>query len=222
MLRLQATEAEAVAAERRIQEQAEAANAAKAQLAMAQLVRIYYTHITRAAVAVHRALCALLSPLLLLLHPPMQPLGFALEGHPTSAYNGAYRKVSEHKGWPVLRNGAGMFCYRSEPLDRWFLNTENAPDSGNAISHIASAEGPLPIGAQTWQCYVGGKWVDGSLSVTVLVRPFPSLTLSASACISCVSLSHCTVLSPSNAKQSNTHTTPGPSVCLPYACCAAL
>ena len=39
------TEAEVAAVERRIQEQAEAANAAKAQLAMAQLVRIHYTHI---------------------------------------------------------------------------------------------------------------------------------------------------------------------------------
>ena len=44
LLRLQATEAEAAAAERRIQEQMEAANAAKAQLATAQLVRIHYTH----------------------------------------------------------------------------------------------------------------------------------------------------------------------------------
>ena len=121
--------------------------------------------------------------------PPAQPLGFALEGHPTPAYNGAYRKVSEHKGWPVLRNGAGMFCYRYEPRDEWFLWRKHTPDSNTCISAIASAEGPLPIGAQTWQCYVDGKWVESSLSVTVLVRPFPSLMLSASACISSVSLS---------------------------------
>ena len=102
----------------------------------------------------------------------MQPLGFALEGHPTPAYNGAYRKVSEDKGWPVLRNGAGMFCYRYEPKDKWFLSTVNTPDSDTANSSIVSAEGPLPIGAQTWRCHVDGEWVDGSLSVTVLVRPF--------------------------------------------------
>ena len=59
----------------------------------------------------------------------MQPLGFALEGHPTPAYNGAYRKVSEHKGWPVLRNGAGMFCYRHEPKDQWFLRDAHTPDN---------------------------------------------------------------------------------------------
>ena len=105
----------------------------------------------------------------------MQPLGFALEGHPLPAYNGAYHKVSEHKGWPVLRNGAGMFCYRYEPRDQWFLKNEHTPDSGNAFFYIKSAEGPLPIGAQTWRCWVDKKWVDRSLSVTVLVRPFPSL-----------------------------------------------
>jgi hypothetical protein len=190
LFRLQATEEEAAAAERRIQEPIEAKNAAKAQLAMAQLVRIDYTHITRAAVALHRDLCALLSPLLLLLHPPMQPLGFALEGHPTPAFNGAYRKVSEHKGWPVLRNGTGKFCYRYEPNDEWLLSDKHTPDEDAATSWIASAEGPLSIGAQTWRCYVDGEWVDRSLSVTVLVRPFPSLMLSASVCILSGSLSH--------------------------------
>ena len=44
----QATEAEAAETERRIQEQVDAANAAKAQLAAAQLVRIFHTHFTRA------------------------------------------------------------------------------------------------------------------------------------------------------------------------------
>eukprot|EP01046_Picozoa_sp_COSAG06_P044037 COSAG06_NODE_5868_length_3236_cov_24.093720_2_plen_98_part_00 len=91
------------------------------------------------------------------------------------AYNGAYRKVSEHKGWPVLRNGAGMFCYRYEPLDRWFLRDEHTPDKNTGNSYIVSAEGPLPIGAQTWQ--VGPStlgttgWEGRTFTVTVLVRP---------------------------------------------------
>eukprot|EP01046_Picozoa_sp_COSAG06_P051295 COSAG06_NODE_8339_length_2199_cov_5.181429_3_plen_170_part_00 len=153
----------------------------------------------------------------------MQPLGFALEGHPKPAFNGAYRKVSEHKGWPVLRNGAGMFCYRYEPQDKWYLRCEHTPDSATCSSWIASAEGPLPSGAQTWQCLVDGKWVESSLSVTVLVRPFPSLVLPASACISPVSLSHA-ILSchPNDANQSNTHSTPAPSVRLPYGCFAVM
>ena len=80
--------------------------------------------------------------------------------------------MSEHKGWPVLRNGAGKFCYRYEPTDDWRLRDEHTPDSNICNSWIASAEGPLPIGAQTWQCIVDDEWVDRSLSVTVLVRPF--------------------------------------------------
>ena len=52
---------------------------------------------------------------------------------------------------------------------------QHLPDRDNCNSNIVSAEGPLPIGAQTWQCAVDGKFVDGSLSVTVLVRPFFSL-----------------------------------------------
>ena len=188
------------AVERRIQEQAEAANAAKAQLAMAQLVRIHTSQgrlslCTELCVHSYRPFCSCCTP--------SQPLGFALEGHPTPAYNGAYRKVSEHKGWPVLRNGAGKFCYRREPTDSWYLSDKHRPDESACNSSIVSAEGPLPIGAQTWQCYVHMKcatdWVDRSLSVTVLVRPFPSLMRSAAACISCVALPHA-VLSPNNTR----------------------
>ena len=123
-------------------------------------------------------------------YPAAQPLGFALEGHPLPAFNGAYRKVSEHKGWPVLRNGAGRFCYRYEPLDQWLLCNEHTPDSDSRNSYIVSVEGPLPIGAQTWQCYIDKKWLKSSLSVTVLVRPFLSLMPSASVRILSVSLSH--------------------------------
>jgi hypothetical protein len=149
----------------------------------------------------------------------LQSLGFALEGHPRPAYNGTYRKVSEHKGWPVLRNGAGKFCYRREPTDKWVLWKEHTPDSAICNSWIASAEGPLPSGAQTWKCNVDGEWVDGSLSVTVLVRPFPSLMLPASVCISSVSLSRCPVTQ--TMPSSPTPTQPHLLVRLLHACFAA-
>ena len=142
------------------------------------------------------------------LPPRAQSLGFALEGHPLPDFNGAYRKVSEHKGWPVLRNGAGMFCYRYEPYDQWYLNVEHTPDSDTRNSWIESAEGPLPSGAQTWRCWDDRKWVDGSLSVTVLVRPFPSLMLSASVRISSVSLSRPVLAHPTMPINPRTHTTP--------------
>ena len=52
-------------------------------------------------------------------------VGFTLEGHPTAEYNGAYHKVSEDKGWPVLTNAAGMFCYHHEKDRRWILTGEH-------------------------------------------------------------------------------------------------
>ena len=125
-------------------------------------------------------------------HPhPLQPLGFVLEGHPLPQCNGAYRKVSEHKGWPVLRNGVGKFCYRYEPLDKWFLGTVNTPDSDACISSIKSVEGPLPVGAQTWNVAPtvvgkpkGSGFVDISFTVTVLVRCSQPLIMhtSSTAC----------------------------------------
>ena len=105
-----------------------------------------------------------------------QSVGFSLEGNPTLAYNGVYRKVSEHKGWPVLQNGAGKFCYYYELTDKWYINATHTPDSATCNSNILSVEGPLPIGGQTWHVYVDGKFVDQRLSVTVLVRHIPPLS----------------------------------------------
>ena len=69
-----------------------------------------------------------------------QSVGFSLEGNPTLAYNGVYRKVSEHKGWPVLQNGADKFCYHHELTDRWFLWNDHTPDSATCNSNILSVE----------------------------------------------------------------------------------
>ena len=65
-----------------------------------------------------------------------QSVGFSLEGHPVASYNGVYRKVSEHKGWPVLQNGAGKFCYYYELTNKWFINATHTPDSATCNSNI--------------------------------------------------------------------------------------
>ena len=82
-----------------------------------------------------------------------------------------YRKVSEHRGWPVLRNVVGKYCYRHEPTDRWFFNSELTPDIDSCNSYIEDTEGPLPAGAQTWcSPNTPQKIRDAILTVTVLVR----------------------------------------------------
>eukprot|EP01045_Picozoa_sp_COSAG04_P051996 COSAG04_NODE_21920_length_364_cov_1.362264_1_plen_101_part_01 len=92
-------------------------------------------------------------------HSP-SPHGFAflrqakavsIEGHPHPPYNGVYTHDSTHEGWPVLKNARGMYCYRHTPKDQWLLNSKFTPDKGNNHSNIEAKEGPLPVGAHTWQ-----------------------------------------------------------------------
>ena len=42
-------------------------------------------------------------------------------------------------------------------------------DEPNVIcnAHIDATEGPLPVGAHTWQCWVDEKWVEHTLTVTL-------------------------------------------------------
>lgn len=100
-------------------------------------------------------------------------MGFSLEGHPYNKFNGKYYKVFEHRGWPVLRNQKGRYCYRQEKGKRWYLHKIHTPDSTNTNSFIDSTEGPLPTGAKTWQVVQGSVFVGSSCTVTVLVRSPP-------------------------------------------------
>ena len=45
------------------------------------------------------------------------------------------------------------------------------PDKDTCIANIVAKEGPLPVGAHTWEVAVDGKLVDGTLTVGLLVRP---------------------------------------------------
>eukprot|EP01046_Picozoa_sp_COSAG06_P070408 COSAG06_NODE_19684_length_827_cov_0.556319_1_plen_93_part_10 len=88
-------------------------------------------------------------------------------GHPELSFNGLYRKVSEHKGWPVLKNASDKYCYYFEPLSRWYLSNVLSPEEASSRSYIGSKEGPLPSGSQTWRDFQSGKFVDEQLSVSI-------------------------------------------------------
>ena len=94
----------------------------------------------------------------------------SIGGHPDSAINGVYRHDSTHEGWPVLKNARGKYCYRARPWDKWLLWTEFTPDESTCNAYIVAREGLLPVGAHTWRCWVDGKFVDGTLTVALLVR----------------------------------------------------
>ena len=109
-------------------------------------------------------------------------VGVAIEGNVQTAYNGVYRHVSEHRGWPVLQNEDGRYLYRHEETGQWFLRKKHTPDEIRCASSIEAKDGPLPTGAQTWRCWVDGKawsarteadgkWEEHRCTVEILVRP---------------------------------------------------
>ena len=75
----------------------------------------------------------------------------------------------------MLKNASGRYCFRHKATDQWRLSDKARHDEDVANANIVAKEGPLPVGAHTWQVYTD-KWVHGTLTVGLLVRPpLPSL-----------------------------------------------
>ena len=118
-----------------------------------------------------------------------QAKAVSIEGHPTATYNGVYTHDSTHEGWPVLKNDKGNYCYRYTPRDQWRLSDRHRPDEDLSDAYIVAKEGPLPVGARTWQVIEprddnpwadfeaergirrfdlpGEEWQDATLTVTL-------------------------------------------------------
>jgi WD40 repeat protein len=102
--------------------------------------------------------------------------GMILEGNPLPQFNGEYLRLTaaelreqgsptaeaaaavaaggESHRWPVLRNARGRWCYRLVKSQRWVLSADYTPDNDEACnSSILAKAGPLPAGAQRWQCW---------------------------------------------------------------------
>ena len=75
--------------------------------------------------------------------------GISIEGHPRAAeFNGVYRKDCEHNGLPVFKKEDNVRClYHFAAKSAWRLG-QHRPDEDLCVSHIASAGGCLPTGAQ--------------------------------------------------------------------------
>ena len=99
----------------------------------------------------------------------VQAAAFALEGHPQAAYNGTYRPRGQHEGWPRFENEHGRHLFRYRPYEQWYLERAFTPESDACLGKIAAAEGPIPTGAQRWQCVVNGKLEERTVTVTALV-----------------------------------------------------
>jgi len=99
----------------------------------------------------------------------VQAAAFAVEGHPDAAFNGTYRPRGQHEGWPRFENEQGKHLFRYRPDEEWYLSDAFTPESNACAGYIAAAEGPIPTGAQRWQCVVDGKHEPRTVTVTALV-----------------------------------------------------
>ena len=99
-----------------------------------------------------------------------QVQGVSISGHPNSDFDGVYKHDSTHEGWPVLKSAKGKFCFRHTPRGQWLLRGEFKPDSDTCNAHFETAEGPLPVGSETWQCWHNAQFVGRTLTVALLVR----------------------------------------------------
>ena len=108
-----------------------------------------------------------------------------LEGHPTPAYNGVYRRVGQelHGGFPRYEHASsGMQLYRYQVHERWLVSEEFTPDKSVGCGFIGSAGGEVPVGAQAWQCVVNGEWEERTVTVRELVRAAAPLRLVLRCC----------------------------------------
>ena len=83
------------------------------------------------------------------------PGGFSLAGHPRADYNGVYRQVGTHEGWPHFENEGRMRLYRYQAWEHWWLDSDFSPeDDSNNGGDIESKGGAISVGAQVWQSFV--------------------------------------------------------------------
>lgn len=99
-----------------------------------------------------------------------QAVAFLLEGHPQQAFDGVYKSVLEHNGFPMFRNSNGMYCMRSETTHGLFLSDQLDPyaDCMTAMLPMSEHEGPIPTDDLThetcWLCVDAhdpeGSWIS--------------------------------------------------------------
>ena len=104
----------------------------------------------------------------------MQAKAISINGHPIADANGVYAHHSTHEGLPVLKNTAGIYCYRYTAADEWRLSNDQADFSRDLCNSKIATTGALPAGDHTWTCSVDGKPEDHTLTTSLLVRFSPS------------------------------------------------
>ena len=87
-----------------------------------------------------------------------------------------YRRVGQelHGGFPRYEHASsGRQLYRYQADEEWVVDYEYRPHEDACAGYIGSGGGEVPVGAQPWTCFVGGKWEARTVTVTELVRCSP-------------------------------------------------
>jgi hypothetical protein len=112
-----------------------------------------------------------------------------VERQPDKEYNGDYRQVGEHDGFPRYSNGSGMHLYRCQEYEQWVFHDHfgavDECDTPYGLSPLGSdghtygpymsieaRQGPVPTGAREWwlEAREEREFVHGGMKWRVTVR----------------------------------------------------
>ena len=155
----QTTEAEATAAEQRIEQANDAVRAAqdkaKADKAEADKAKAEAEEAAKAEQALAQSL-----------GDDGGPRAVTISGAPQEKYNGTFGPRPKHNGWPRWGpNEGGMHLYyvpasvlEKEGPGQWQMAGDFKPeDKGFANAQISSVDGPLPVGEHAWKFWNAEK-----------------------------------------------------------------
>jgi hypothetical protein len=91
-----------------------------------------------------------------------------IDKHPLPAYNGVYRTIETHEGFPRYENAQGRQLYRYIPGEMWCLHGEFTPRINHCNAAIDSPLGNIPLGDQDWLVWTNGAHVMTTLNVSTI------------------------------------------------------
>ena len=99
--------------------------------------------------------------------------GFQVIDHPIASLNTLYEWSGEFDGFPLFRGlgGGKPGLYYHAKHSKWlFLTnyTEEVAKERRANSSIVAKDGTVPLGGQTWSCWVDSEWRDHTCTIITL------------------------------------------------------
>lgn len=171
---VQASDAEVVACEQRIQEAKDEADNENAASACAQTQRVSLDSARSNSL---RAECLAVCHLQFSVVVSGSPEA-GVRGLPEANRNGVFAPRSKHNGWPRFENEHGCHLYYQTEQKEWQIGTAFEPDDSGALNlTIQRADGLLPIGTHAWTQFNLDRLFKGSIEDRADGRDEHRLTL---------------------------------------------